>query len=635
MKYLLEIAEAIRTKKEDEKINGITRVHKAEIEEEATKASDEDVDEIFARLFPSGTPISTDFYNSLQNFQHRIGYGSALYALGGRIWARACIDITPEKQKMLLDWLLDEKGGGVWRGIFYLPEFCSLVEIEAQFAAGWFYRFGVIVKDDMANWDFFNGVKNYAFHFPISGMKVFETYITEQLDHLKITLAAILLGTVRSQPTQGRFDRAIIDHWDKQIRTSSQINMRLIYYRSLPTSFDLGSLSVQELNNELTTMLRAEPEEISEAFSIVWRCLKSERADFDFVKFAMDWFSKNVSSKLPDAAKYHLVNAMWFFNTPGKQKKDIKASDADDLLVAIQPIPESNRGTWEYLEMYLVERLHQDTMSFENILGKFVNANPKGMIAQFQSEVFDHLKSEICQTKVQDFVTRWSLSMDTDKRQIVRAILQKSESVVLSQNVISEASDKQLEVALLEFIRMPLLAEKTSEYLLALEPAFRSTKPALKQRFKNEMILQAINYPGACLDSWKKIENPSELLKEVITSAEKYFEKLNTLKNSPAISFTFPGCKEAAEREAREFSNKVTKEAKDKSIFEKFAKNIQIIYGTRWAILVDGKLGQITNFNEFGHSAEFPRVEIIDPEGMAIRKLQAASHIGEVENGRQ
>lgn len=312
MKYLLEIADAVATKKEDKKINEIKQAHKGEIEEEVTKASDKDVDEILARLFPAGIPISTDFYNTLQMFQHHIGYGSAFYVLGGRIWARGCSEFAPDEQKALLDALFDENGRGVWRSIHYFPEFCSRVEIESQFAAGWFYRFGNEVKNDMLSWYFFDGVTNYAAHFPVSGMKVFEIYISEQLDEQKIWLAALLLGTVRSKAAQGHYEKAIVNHWDKNLSINTQIEMRLVYYKSLPTSFDMGNLSTQELDSELTKMLKGEHEEISEAFSIIWRCLRSERADENFVKFAMNWFSQNVSSKLPDAAKYHLVNALWF-----------------------------------------------------------------------------------------------------------------------------------------------------------------------------------------------------------------------------------------------------------------------------------------------------------------------------------
>ena len=327
---------------------------------------------------------------------------------------------------------------------------------------------------------------------------------------------------------------------------------------------------------------------------------------------------------------------MWFFNTPGKQKIDIKASDPDDLLVAIQPIPENNHGTWNYFEMYLEERLKQDPVAFGSILEELVAVNPKGIVGQFQSAAFDDLKTQICQSKTQDFITNWSLSKDANKRKIARTIFDKSKSVAFSQDVISEASEEQLEITLQEFIRRPLIeAKKTSAYLLALEPAFRNVRPELKRMFKNEMILQAINYPGACLENWEKIENPSDLLKDVIAGSKKYFERLNAIKDSPAISFTFPGCKEAAEREANEFSNKISREAKEKSVFAKLAKNTHIIYGSRWAVMtVDGKLGQATDFNKFGHSMELPRVEIIDPEGMALRRLQTTSGIKESGNGK-
>lgn len=635
MKYLLEIADAVVTKKKDTKINEIKQDHKAEIKAEITKVTDKDIDKILTHIFPSGIPANTDFYNALQKFQNLIGYENVSHTLGGRIWARVYNKLTLDKQRVLLDSLMDEINRGVWRAIFLLPEFCSRSDIEPQFAAGWFYRFGNKVKDDMANWGFFNGVKNYAFHFPASGIKVFEIYMAEQPDELKSSLAALLLGTVRSKAVKGDYKKDIISRWDEQLLKDSEVKMRLVYYRSLPISFDMGDLSTQELDCELTKMLNGEPEEVGEAFSIIWRCLKGERVDDDFVKFAMKWFTKNVSSGLPDAAKYHLVNAMWFFNTPGKQKIDIKASKADDLLVAIQPIPENNHGTWDYFEMYLDERLKQDTVAFESILEKLVDANPKGMVAKFQNDTFDHLKTQICQSKTQDFITNWSLSKNANKRKIVRSILQKSESVAFSQDAISKATEEQLEITLQEVIRRPLLAEKSLAYLLALEPAFRDVKPALKKLFKNEMILQAINYPGICLGNWEKIENPSDLLKDVIADAKKYFEKLNTIKDSPAISFTFPGCKEAAKREANEFSNKISREAKDKSIFAKLAKNIHIIYGNKWAVMtVDGKLGQATDFHKFDHSMEFPRIEIIDPEGMAIRRVQMVKTGEETKDGK-
>ncbi|HBG27397.1 MAG: hypothetical protein A2Y10_19020 [Planctomycetes bacterium GWF2_41_51] len=637
MKYLLEIAKLVAINTKDEKLQKLKQEHKAEIEKEIIDLSETEFEDVFSNLFPKQIPNGSDFYDLLHNFQHNLGYETVFYNFCGKIWAKAYEKMPSDGHEALLNSLFSEKGRGVWRAIFFLPEFCSQVEIEAKFATKWFYRFANKVKDDMASYDFFNGVKNYGYHFPKAGIEAFEIYLSEQLDELRMFLGSLLLGAVRLKAVKELFDKNITDNLDKKLVTNTEIKKRLVYFKSLPISLDTEGLSFQKLESNLNAMLKGEADEISEAFATLYRCMKSNHADEKFIKLAMNWFLKNTTSLLPDMAKHHLVTAIWFFTTPSKLKEGIKISDTDDLLVAIQPISENNRGTWDNVEMYLTERLQKDSKGFEELLERLVDTNPKGMLAQFKSDVLDHLKAEMCQSQIQELMTKWSLSSNQFKREIVRTIFQKSESIVLSDKIISETKEKELEIALLELIHKPLIiAEKTSEYLLALEPAFRNVKLELKQQFKNEMILQAINFPGACLEKWEKIENPSELLKEIIQIAKKYFENLNLIKDSPAISFMFPGCKEAAEREANEFANKVEREAKEKSIFAILAKNIKIIYGTKWAVtMADGKLGQAEEFKGFGHSMEFPRVEIIDPEGMAIRKLEATCNIMEVRNEQE
>src|SRR4030043_352033 len=114
MKYLQEIANVVATKKEDTEIHKITQAHKAEIEKETTDLSDKGVKEILAHLFPEGIPIHANFYDSLREFQHQLGYGPAFYKLGGRIWAVAFNEIAEEEKETLLDLLLKD----VWKAIF-------------------------------------------------------------------------------------------------------------------------------------------------------------------------------------------------------------------------------------------------------------------------------------------------------------------------------------------------------------------------------------------------------------------------------------------------------------------------------------------------------------------------------------
>ncbi len=94
--------------------------------------------------------------------------------------------------------------------------------------------------------------------------------------------------------------------------------------------------------------------------------------------------------------------------------------------------------------------------------------------------------------------------------------------------------------------------------------------------------MQAINYPGACLANWKKISNKSDLTKEVIRNCREIFEKINKIKDSPALSFSFPGYKKASETHYRQFSNSTLLKGRRKINLLPVSKNVQIIYGSRW-----------------------------------------------------
>ena len=96
--------------------------------------------------------------------------------------------------------------------------------------------------------------------------------------------------------------------------------------------------------------------------------------------------------------------------------------------------------------------------------------------------------------------------------------------------------------------------------------------------------------------------------------------------------FSFPEYENTIERGYGEFSNEVAQSARKQSIFAQLVKNVQIIYGSRWSILMEGRLGEDTPFREIGSSMEFPRLEEIDPEGMALRRIRASAKIKGLED---
>jgi hypothetical protein len=631
MRHILDVIKTITQRHRDEEISKLAHDHESEIKEEIEKLSKADTDKVLNILFPTGTPSDDSFYDSLRDIYFYLGHSETSKLLVTKLWIRAFQTLEEETKRSLLNLLFRDNTHALWSVIDSIPGFCSSIKIDPKFASNWFLQLAEKVRNDLAGGGVFQAVIEYARHFPDAALQVFEEYVSQELQDLRLSLAALLLGALRSIVSSESMLAPSVRKWNEILKNSLKTTFRLCYYRSLTETFDSGILSVEELNANLSKMLSGEPEEIDEAFGTVNRCLLRRSSQRSFVSFGMKWFSKHASAQIPDLSKHHVVDAMWRLSRPQKrQETAVTSTEANELLVAIQPIPTKNLGTWHLLEYYLVDRLREGPNEFEEILGKLAESNATGLVEQFEKG-FDYIKSELSKGHVRALLTRWLLSKDNRRRRVGNQIFQNLASFSISEEELSKADEIQLRIVLLEFIRKPLTADKTSEYLLMLEPRFRKAQDDLKNRFKKEMTLQAVNYPGACLERWGKVAGPSDLLQEVLASAKKYFENLRRLSNSPATNFTFPEYKKAADRGAREFSSRIGRGAKDKSVIAKLAKSVQILYGSMWSIMVNGDLREAAPFKEMSSTIEFPRLERIDPEGAAIRRIQATIELNNLE----
>lgn len=180
---------------------------------------------------------------------------------------------------------------------------------------------------------------------------------------------------------------------------------------------------------------------------------------------------------------------------------------------------------------------------------------------------------------------------------------------------------------LLDFVNDLMLGGSTSSFLLLMLPYAEKSDNEFKNEFKSEMLLQAVNYPGACLENWKSLKIKSDLLDEVIKSADAYFERLRQVNESPANSFSFSQLAEASEHRRREQSRDLNEQVKQKSVIMNLVSVVNVIYGETWGSFIEGALQKPTGFHGISHSQEYPRLEEIDPEWMEIRRLEARMKI--------
>lgn len=631
MKYLPDIAKAVSEGVIKDDIRKKAQDKRTEIDNEIANLSDQDIKTFVELLLKNGIKFDGSFYNVLTDVCRYTGYRDSTNTLIAKIWVEVIRLLEEEKATKLLSSMLSKNNRGFWTAIHCLPTFSSLVELPSSFAATWFFELANRVAGDLAGGDFYIGISKYAEAFPKSALAIFEQYMSEQLNPIRIHVASIFLGIVRSKSIKGVLDRDAVRKWDNKLQKSKNINHRIVYHKSLISSFNLRTVSVAQLRKKLSKMLQGNDEEVTEAFNVVGRCLLKDKTDDKFIRFGLSWYAKNASPDIPDWAKYHLINFLWLLCSSNELKnKNRVISNANNLIIAIQPIPEEQQGTWGDLENYLVDVLHNSVDQFEKFLFNLMKANPQGILGLFRKS--SYLKSELSRSSIEKITTKLLISSNIDEWEIGKTIFQDTRLDTLSKDLLEGANQVQLEMALLQFIRSPFLAEKTCKYLSQLEPYFRNTSTELQKTFKNELVVQGINYPHACLNAWKNMKTESSLMSEAIVRTEKYFEALSKLRDSPAVSFSFPECMAARQKADQVFRSRVMQEAKEKSVFVQFAQHLEIVYGNRWATFIAGRLDGPSSFSELSHSMEFPRLEVIDPEGMAIRRLTACSRIEELKN---
>ena len=379
-------------------------------------------------------------------------------------------------------------------------------------------------------------------------------------------------------------------------------------------------------------MLRGLPAEVDEAFSTVYRCVVGKLEDTGFIDFAINWFINNTSTKIPPASKHYVISALVSLSHQGrKPKAAVDISTMNNLIIAVQPIPIENEGTWSELEYYLVDRLNDGQESLLTILERLADTNMQGLSAQIAGGKFQYLISEMNKTSVEQIITSLLVSKNRAKRRLSIDFIYKLDKVFLSEQVIANIDEIQLKMILLEFIRAPLWEEKAAELYLMLEPYFNQASQELQKLFNEEMSLQAINYPISCLERWKKVETPSELLQQVISKAENYFKRLMDINDSPARGFFFPKYKEFDEKARRSLSNQISEGMRKHSVLISLVKHVQMVYGSTWCTLLNGQLDKETRLAEFQETMEFPRVESIDPEGMRMRRIRASLELQRLE----
>jgi hypothetical protein len=189
---------------------------------------------------------------------------------------------------------------------------------------------------------------------------------------------------------------------------------------------------------------------------------------------------------------------------------------------------------------------------------------------------------------------------------------------------LATLTDTQLQVALVEMERMAFDGEAIGRFLKMLVPCVEQRGQDLKGAFRDELVTQAKNYPGGCLEQLKDIADKSQLVRQALDDTERYFTDLRKTVKSPVNSMAVEGFERAYLMMQRKVSATISEGVKKYSPLLSMIKEIRLVYGMSTAHYQQGQMGDSNPLQRFETNFEVARLEEIDPEAMALRRLSAS-----------
>jgi hypothetical protein len=571
-----------------------------------------------AALFPEGIPCDGRFFDRLRDLQMRLGWGDLSDKAVGMLLATAG-DLLPNNAiESLLRQLTAVNGPYFVKVLESLHVLAERQVLRTEFAVEWFPALFRHLGKAFSS-GFWRTLEVYCEKHQSNAIAVLRCF-SEAQDEAEISIAAYMLGTLRTLQYAETL-KTELDQIASKFETSPVATTRSIYHRSWIQTAWRGKMNLEDITKLLNQMNGGNPEEQELAFWIICRSMLSPKISQDCFDCGFAWLQGKANAAIPPSAKYHIVDLAAHLAAKGRW-------EATELVMAIQPIDIEHKGTWHRLEPFLVCRLQTDLKCFED-LGLRLAHLSKGFWLKFLQEPdgMGWLLSEMKGKDLGSMVGQLVLSKEAGCRKLGLFLFDELAQKTLPPELMDRVAEGGLRLALHELQRTLVHGDAIGRYLIALIPCAQRVSSGFQEELYKELLLQSKNYAGSCQAEFERQADVFPILRKVLNEAGNYFKSLCQLQQSPINAMDVAGYAYAVRLCRRRLSEEVRKGGEARSVFMQLFKKTQLLYGKKWSSFNDGKLTEASALQKISSSVEIPRLEEIDPEGMALRRLNASINL--------
>lgn len=515
-----------------------------------------------------------------------------------------------------------------------LPEVIRRIPLPLHKAEPWFRLLRKRMGNDMAVGGYWRGLQIWCRINPDDAIAALQEVSNSALDE-DITWRAYILSALRDSPEireKPFLLSAICQDW----KQSASSNARLAYLRSWGFAVGQRDLSSEEINNYFEFIEVSNTQELNESASFVYEVISRGRLPLNLIDRVVGWIESFSGPTCDPIYKHRVCASAWAVvgNTENSNAwTEVSKKRLLMCLIAIQPVEAAHHGTWREIDRVLATLLKEDREDVASLLQKLFDSN--------KSALTSILKDHDGGGELRDALAQWEklpeliaelFAPAMNRRRFALCLINSGLSARLPRE-LDEVPDERLALGILQLRFDHLAQDQVAPLFLHLARIIDRRSDDLKRLFFADLVFQAKNLPGACLDAFKNASTPTPLLTDAIKEAESYLTALRDVSQSPVIAIEVPGLNRARRASMMQQSRLINEGAKRASPLLRMIKSTTLIYGSEgFSHYAGGHIGPATPFSEISTQFEVPRLALLDYEGNAIRRHLAFHEMKEIES---
>ncbi|HKP04999.1 MAG TPA: hypothetical protein VJU77_16730 [Chthoniobacterales bacterium] len=606
-----------------------------EAEREWLSADSDSAAGVVRALFQNGIPCDANFYAQVESFCNHLGFAApSEKKIGTQIWIAALRSLNQEDAEALL-LAFAKTGHAFFRVHEGLPAVVDALSLPGRFAIEWFPALATRLGDDQATSGVWGAITRYCEVNRSAALETAEALAAREQSTIAMEIAAQMLGTLRSVTLEPAEDAKLLS-LNKQLARSSSPTQRHCSLRSWISTARRGTMDINQLKAVLRQCEAGTPEDLAEGVGVVCRIACAAALNEQCLLAALAWLREKASSDLSIQSKHIITVAINAVADRCRSLADRPEANLLDLLNQILPIGPKCLGTWRVLESFLIKQSNHDKRGFEQTLQAIGERSPGVLYPLVRSDkIFTALLSKMAAQDNGQLVGRLMFQSAIGGRELGLALFECLGLAAFSTEMLSAIHEDDLRITLFVFQTLGVHGNVIARFFSAVAPRFEQSSEDAKREFSDELFVQCKNYPNACLASLKQLESQPEVIRAAVEKAEHYFKARTEVRASPLNAMQVPYYRWQAERKWRTMNREIHDKAEEQSVFAQLMKNVEMLYGDAFSSYDDANLSETTPMGEHSFEFEFPNLEFIAPEDMALRRLHALQMIHRLSESRK